>query len=628
MKNLFHVKFIRAAHSIIASAARKLFPQRTMIVLSILLGILIQPLLGKTMIMVSPSDSTVSTERERYNETIQHHYVNLCNIISISTDSVMNHINETDTWYSCKLAAVHDSLSLLLPSDTGSKFRDSLTVIYTSFAKAMARNSRDWTRSVHQLKEFVLLHLSRDTYKFNGENYSAPEDYAYGISLFDNYSDSLYQAVKDTIADYSDNAGSSINNLFATLRDSLQGLAAVFIQQAGEDFKSPAETGAGAQSEIPAQRLSLYASFSRRYDRNPLYNYQRIGDQMWQSYHELKYLAPLLSGLYTVKYTGSLNLFNTLSERNYYESFLTGKYRIAFRQDESPISDDAADDTFEKFRSLNITVSASQRFDKHYYNDYNNHGISLIVSFKNPLSDSLFVTVKNTFSSRKYEISSELSNYTELLSADLSGKITGNFTYGVLLQAGIKKYSETLIDTIITGYTNNVESQPVLSFFTQPVRTYHSSINFRLLKSWEASSAQFTIGYTTNFNSKARFIRKNINKPFLTEDIYYDFFSYIGEDARIELQKQIPLNIRMNVNMDFHSIKLYLPAYNLSGIKTAENRHDVLSGLTLIFSRYFDSGLGFGYDVNISGGIVRRMSKDEYNDFSSYYTSAGISVGL
>jgi hypothetical protein len=215
----------------------------------------------------------------------------------------------------------------------------------------------------------------------------------------------------------------------------------------------------------------------------------------------------------------------------------------------------------------------------------------------------------------------------ELLFAGVSGKLPENFTYDVSLQGGIKQYTETLIDTVITGYIDNNESQPILSYVAQPIRTYHSAVNFRLLKTWETSSLQLTFGYTTNFNSKARFLRKNIDKPRLTEDIYYDFFSYTGEDARIEFQEQIPFNIRMNAGADVHFNRLYLPAFTLSGTKTAENRHDILSGLSVVFSRYFDSGLGFGYEANISGGLVRRMSKDEYNDFSSFYTSAGISIG-
>jgi hypothetical protein len=609
----------------------KLFPRRAIIFLSVVFGLSTLPLSGKTIIFSYP-DTTVNAGQAAFNDTLQLHYAELIRIIGASTDSVISHIHEIDTGYSGKLAAIHDSLSSALPANTNCVFRDSLSSIYSGFLQVMIQNRQTWTEAVMHFRKSVFLNLNREKNRSISGKYTSDEDYSFGIRLFDNFADSIYQFVKDTIAGYSDNAGSSMNNLFATLRDSLQGFTVGFLQLAGEesnhpDSKPPAESAAGMQSDSPRPHVSLYASFSRRYDRNPLCNYQKIGDQMWQSYHELKYLTPFSSDLLSVKYIGGLNLFNTLEERNYYESMLTGKYRVIFGQHEPVISDDASDDSFEKFSSLNISVNAGARFDKHFYNDYNNHGLALVLTFKRPITDSLFVFLKNTVSSRKYETSSDLSNTMELLFAGVSGKLPENFTYDVSLQGGIKQYTETLIDTVITGYIDNNESQPILSYVAQPIRTYHSAVNFRLLKTWETSSLQLTFGYTTNFNSKARFLRKNIDKPRLTEDIYYDFFSYTGEDARIEFQEQIPFNIRMNAGADVHFNRLYLPAFTLSGTKTAENRHDILSGLSVVFSRYFDSGLGFGYEANISGGLVRRMSKDEYNDFSSFYTSAGISIG-
>lgn len=608
---------------VIHAAKGKFFRQTVFIVLAIVC-LLTLSLPAKAATSFPPSDSTGQTA---YSDTIQQRYVDLIRIIDVSTDSVINHIQKIDSSYSQKLAVVHDSLSSLIPASAEFHFRDSLATVYSGFLQAMSQNRQTWADAVGHFRETVLPVISTAKNKLNYSADASDEDYSFGLSLFSNFADSMYQSVKDSIADYSDNASASMNNLFATLRDSLQGLTGGYLQMAGEE--APHQESVLPQESAPGlPPFSLYASFSGRYDRNPLCNYQKVGDFLWQSYHELKYLSPAPSGLLSVKYIGGLTLFNTLADRNYYESMLTGKYRIIFGQHDGSVSDDAADDSFEKFNSLNISVAAGARFDKQVYHDYNNHGLVLAVTFKKPLTDSLFVTLKNTFCSRKYEWSSELSNNMELLSAGVSGKLGGNFSYDLTLQGGIKEYHETLIDTIITGYADISGTQPIISLVAQPEQTYHSSVNLHVMKSWEASSLQFTFGYTTNFNSKARFLRKNIDKPRLTEDIYYDYFSYTGEDVRLEYQGLIPFNIRMNVSAELHVNELYLPAFTLAGIKTAENRHDILSGLSASFSRYFDSGLGFGYELNLSGGFVRRMSKDDYNDFSSYFTSAGISVGF
>ncbi len=594
---------------------------RSIILYSLIIaGLSALPLRAESTAAVAARDSL---RLAAYTDTLQWRYAELIRIIGASSDSVISRIKEIDTGYTSKLTAIHDSLFSLFPANTSNNYRDSLTCAYSGLHNALLQNGNVWTETVKHFRESVTPVIVAEKNKLRYSDDASAEDYSFGMSLFNNFADSIYQSVKDTIADYSDNAGASMNNLFVSYRDSLQSLSAGLLFSGGQ-------TDNALTPEIAAtpSPFSLYASFSSRYDRNPLCNYQKLGDLLWQSYHEFKYLVPVSTNLLSVKYIGGLTLFNSLAERNYYESMLTGKYRIPFSQHESAISDDAADDRFEKFSSLNISVSASARFDKHFYKDYDNHGLVLAISFKKPVTDSLFFYVRNTACLRKYETSSELSNAMELISAGVSGKLDGNFTYDFSLQGGIKEYFETLIDTLITGYTNNNTAQPVYSFTAQPKRTYHSSLNFRLMKSWETSSLQLTMGYTTNFNSKARFLRKNIDKPRLTEDLYYDYFSYTGEDARIEYQTPIPFDIRMNVGAELHVNELYLPAFTLSGIKTAENRHDILSSLSATFSRYFDSGLGFGYELNLSGGYTRRMSKDEYNDFSSYYTSAGVSIGL
>ena len=489
------------------------------------------------------------------------------------------------------------------------------------FLRTATQNRQKWSESVLNFRDSVIQRFGKEKIAFACNDCSSNEDSSFNLSLFSNYSDSLYQFVKDTIADYSDNAGASMNNIFVTFRDSLQLLT--------ESFNNTAEGVDGKQSESPGPvrpPYSLYAGISRRYDRNPLCNHEKAGDQLWQSYHEFKYLIPFSSDVVSLKYTGSLNLFNVLGQRNYYENLLTGKYRFIYGQHEPTVSDDASDDGFEKFSSLNISISTGARFDKQYYHDYNNYGTTLTASFKNPVSDSIFLFIRNTFSSRTYRISTELSNNMELLSAGIAGTLDGNVVYGVSLQGGVKQYSQTLTDTVITGYDAGLK--PIISLVAQPIRTYHSAVNFRLLKNWDASSALCTFSYSTNFNSKARFIRRNIDKTFLNEDMYYDFFSYTGEDVRIELQKQIPLNIRVDVSMEFHATKLYLPAFNLSGLQIASNRHDLVGGLVLTLSRYFDSGLGFGYDASISGGLLRHKSNDDYNEYSSHFISVGLSIGL
>jgi hypothetical protein len=78
-------------------------------------------------------------------------------------------------------------------------------------------------------------------------------------------------------------------------------------------------------------QFAVYNSIGYGYHNNPLYNYQKLGDQLKQSYTEINYQKHYESSQLGFGYIGGLMIFNKFEERNYYEHKFIADYKITYK---------------------------------------------------------------------------------------------------------------------------------------------------------------------------------------------------------------------------------------------------------------------------------------------------------
>ncbi len=427
-------------------------------------------------------------------------------------------------------------------------------------------------------------------------------------------------------------------------------------------------------SAVSAQ-FEGYASMTAGYNNNPLYNFQKLGDQIKQGYLELKYSKEYQKSALNFSYVSGLMLFNNLADRNYYEQTLAASYVFKYPKsssieppkiikpkpaegdssgdEEAEIDstgitvEDADSDASEKdeesvFNSLVIGASVNSRFDKNIFKEFDNHGFAFNMRYNHETNPDFNYSISNTVSLRNYTYISGLSNITDLLSIEAGAKNGSKFSYGAILSGGFKYYTETFYDTTQFEQTRtfNTKSQgkgkpgsvtassKKILVTPQSNGTYQLAMGFYTKKEWDNGSFGSNFIYRYNVRSENRYLAQYVNTSFLSEDIYNDFFSYEGPEAVLKYSQILTAKIKLDLELQVQYKKFKAPALNLIGEQTAGNRNDLRSSAEATLSRYFNLSDNFGFDITISGGVLRNESNDEYNDFSSYFLSAGIGIGL
>ncbi len=394
-----------------------------------------------------------------------------------------------------------------------------------------------------------------------------------------------------------------------------------------------------------------YGSLTAGYNKNPLYNYETIGDQTKQVYAELKYSKEYPKSILDVSYIGGLMAFNQFSDRNYYEQTLGSSYKFLFNNAkeqseneklESDTTDSSDEDTEEIRNSFLIGIALNSRFDKEIHKEFDNHGFSVNSVYSYVTNPSFNLTLSNLLTIRNYTFISDLSNITNVLSLNIEKKSNQNFTFGGSISGGLKYYLQTYYDTTkyeqIRSYVTKSQgkgkpgskaiSDKQILVTPQSNGTYQLSLDLYTKKEWTNNSLQANILYRINLRSQNRYLTQYVNTSFLSEDIYNDYFSYEGPEGKLKYTQNLPLQLKLALDFQLQNKKYNVAALNLNGEQIGKDRNDLYTNLELTLSRYFNIGNQFGFDFSLNMGVLRNQSNDEYNDFSSYFAGASIGFSL
>lgn len=403
-------------------------------------------------------------------------------------------------------------------------------------------------------------------------------------------------------------------------------------------------------------QLSGFMSASYGYHRNPLYNYEMIPDQLRQSYLELTYAYPVGNGGLSAGYVGGLMIFNTFTDRNYYEHNGRLTYQQAFgnvprpprvtvpkgEEEEEEQEEEVVDrDSVRSY--LDVAARIGGRHDKAVFREFDNIGTSLAAGYRFRIG-SLFMRIHNEFGMRSYSNLSELSNISDVLTVQLGRFSPGGLTAGVLVGGGIKHFTNDVYDTTRfeskrtyvekdngkgKGGAKLVEPSDK-DILVNASTTTASQLSGGVFAgaSWSAGSVMMELLYRYNTGSGTRYLAQYANTSMLNEDIYNDFFSYDGPSGRMVYRQSLPFGLQSIVTLEATRKRFSAPALSLNGDQIAGNRIDLQGSVELWLSRYVELPGGLGLDVAVSAGTVRNQSNDDYNDFSLTQFSVSIGVGF
>lgn len=384
-----------------------------------------------------------------------------------------------------------------------------------------------------------------------------------------------------------------------------------------------------------------YASGTYGFQSNPLYSYAMLSDQVKEGYWELNYAASSSKQEFTLGYVGGLMLFNRFVERNYYEQRLSFGYALRYPLRQSIDSADDGENDEEKFRGnlLELGGKLSARHDKQAHQEFDNLGFDLSGAFTWGVGSGKEVKLVNQVSRRQYVYLAELDNVADVMHLRVTSAVAEGIQLGYFAAAGIKHYTTSQIDTTRVetgnqgnkgkgrGLGNSGKAKQVLAN-SSTTNTYQISAGTALTWNWQGGGMEAEILYRYNPTTEIRFLAQYANTTLLSEDIYNDFFSYGGPEAKLGVHQALPLGIQLGVRTEMQRKKFLAPALDLDASQTASNRVDVRGVLEGTLSRVFPLKNGVTLEISLNGGSSRNQSNDAYNDYSLYYYSASVGIGF
>jgi hypothetical protein len=403
-----------------------------------------------------------------------------------------------------------------------------------------------------------------------------------------------------------------------------------------------------------AAQFSGYVSASYGFNGNPLYNYERVSDQIAQSFIDLRHLSEFESSSLEFGYTGGLMLFNQLWERSYYEHSLAGRWNLTVReaQEENQQVDSSG-------AYLLSELKATARIDKSAFEVYDNKSVALNVSYRTMTGSTFFVRFANRAEYRSYPLVQELTNVTDIFAVSLGSRSSNHLWFEVVASAGMKHFTMALSDTstyetittVTTGTgtgighgngkgVGNGKSSGSGSSSTSFVKKEHLyvtpeastswqySMGGTVGKEWEKGSLRLGVVYRYNPLTTIRYVAQYVNTSTLSEDIYNDHFTYEGPEAGLRYLQSFPLRITSVLQFQWASRSYAAPALTLDGVQTGEKRKDTSLSFELTFSKAMAIVDGVDLEVNLTTIASRNQSNDEYNDFSTSAVSLGVAIGF
>lgn len=405
-----------------------------------------------------------------------------------------------------------------------------------------------------------------------------------------------------------------------------------------------------------------FVSASYGFHSNPLYNYERLSDQLKQAYIDLSSTHEYEAAALKFNYVSGLMIFNRFTDRNYYEHNLHAKYSLAFRPDKdihdtSKVRSGGDRDFREEMDSewappagdscgsfLEIGARVGGRHDKEPYKDFDNVGLAVNSTFRTGVGEFYFLRVTDIATYRRYVYIDALTNVTNDASVQFGRMLSHTTRVGVALGGGVKHYTTSRLDTarIETqrtyalkstgkgkgGAKIKIPSSKLLLVNSETNNIVQLSGEVFFLEEGEERSIDVSARYLYNPGSATRYLAQYASTSILSDDVYSDKFSYEGPVAEVRLVRMLPLRINAIVTLEGMRKRFGAPALNLIGEQMADNRIDVRTRLELYLSRYIEIASGLAMDVAFAGEIMRNQSNDDYSDFSLYQFSASIGIGF
>jgi len=396
---------------------------------------------------------------------------------------------------------------------------------------------------------------------------------------------------------------------------------------------------------------SGFASFTGGYQSNPLYNYQNHGDQVYSTFLDLGYARRSFS----VRYLGGLTSFNQLSERNYLEHGFTMNLtlRQGHRQQsvahgdssEEQGSEPTLTDSLGTYSTLGTRVTA--RHDRKTFQEYDNWSAALTGTSFHGFASPSHVRIGGEAGYRAYPSLGELSNMTGLVNGEWGFGRNAGTSGGGRVFGGARYYTSATYDTTLfvthpgnqngrkngsgkggagVGGSSTVTKQVLSNADDRHVVQIAAGLFLR--QAWSGGSAKLSGDYRTNISGAARILARTSENPTINEDIYNDFFSYEGPEFVFSILQTLPFNVRMTMGLSFVSKRFASPAFDLEGNETAATRKDQHAGAEASLARYLPLTDAVGFELAISGYLVRNASNDRYNDFHAWGLSASIGAGF
>ncbi len=419
-------------------------------------------------------------------------------------------------------------------------------------------------------------------------------------------------------------------------------------------------------------QFSSFASVSYGGHTNPLYNYQRIRDNLTQGYLEARYSAPIRTDLFEAAYVGGLILFSDITDRNYLEhrlrcSFVT-KSQISFPDSEPSIiqlqplddskeepeeetevstdddSDEAPSDLDSTRSHFEIALTGSARHDKLAFREFDNTGLTLNGSYRFPLLKGTTLRFSPATTYRSYRILPELSNISAILALTLRHHLRGDSWIGVSFSAGVKHFPDETYDTTRfeslrtyvvkstgkgkAGAKLVVPSEKGLLVNASTTTSTQISAGSHISWARDGSLLELEALFRWNPGSSIRYLAQYTNTSTLTEDIYHDQFSYGGPELSLSYKQRIVFGIQAIIRIETARRDHLGPAFSLDGVQCSDHRQDLRSSLEIYVSRYIQLNESLGLDLALSGAVLRNQSQDAYNDYSLQQLSVSLGIGF
>ncbi len=277
-----------------------------------------------------------------------------------------------------------------------------------------------------------------------------------------------------------------------------------------------------------------------------------------------------------------------------------------------------------------ISLRATGRHDKAPFREFDNASGEITGSIRWGF-DGWNLRLSADGCLRKYPQTPELSNNSGLLSARLTIGRGEGWSTGVSALAGVRGFltaafdnsgsaQAPIYDTVVTPAAKDTIVNPDVRTTGQLAGSFFVGYG------WRSGSVTTELLYRHNLTTASRILSRTADTSPINEDLYNDFFSYGGLESHLTLRQKFPASVQLTVSVEHMRKRFGAPAYDLIGTEIAGTRIDIRTQAEFYLSRYFPLSEELGFDLAISGGVVRNESNDRYNDFSGWLL--GISVGV